>query len=322
MEDISTMDTTNIEKLKTFTMDNIPELDTVVIGALELLGQQELPKIDTTCFSRPLVVGSGNAEQTGRIMFEKTDAIFASESSYMEKLKNILEIDGVVLVSASGEKHAPIIVKNAKEFGKKVMLITNSPNSSASRELDKIAGDMEFIFPKNREPYTYNVSTYMGMILGATGENALDIKKFIENSINNLNFPDFSKYNKYYLLLPSNFSGSIGMLQNKFIELFGRMIARDIETIEFARLHATTVVPSDELFISFGEKDEMWGDSENRFFVPLPDKCDYGAMMAVGYYIVGQIQKAYPSYFKENIANYCEKVSRLSGQNLKPIVEI
>lgn len=316
------METPNIEKLNTFTMENIPEIDTVVLGALELLSQQDLPKIDTSLFVRPLVVGSGNAEQTGRIMFEKSDAVFASESNFEEKLVSISAIDGVVLISASGEKHAPIITKVAHQHGKKVMLITNSPNSSASRELDREGGDNEFIFPKNREPYTYNASTYMGMILGATGENPAEIKKFIENCTSKLDFPDFSKYDKYYLMLPAKFSGSIGMLQNKFVELFGRQIARDIETIEFARLHATTVVPSDELFISFGEKNEIWGDEQNRFFVPLPENCDYGAMMAIGYYVVGQIQKAYPHYFKDNIQAYCDKVSQLSGNNIRPIVEV
>lgn len=316
------METPNIEILKTFTMENIPNLDVVVMGALELLSQQHLTKIDTSCFLRPLVVGSGNGEQTGRIMFEKSDAVFASESNFEEKLASIPAIDGVVLISASGEKHAPIIVRAAHESGKKVMLITNTPNSSASRELKKDEGDSEFVFPKNREPYTYNTSTYMGMILGATGENPTEIKRFIDDYTSKLEYPDFLNYDKYYLMLPARFSGSIGMLQNKFVELFGRRIARDIETIEFARLHATTVVPSNELFISFGEKNETWGDPENRFFVPLPENCDYAAMMAIGYFVVGQIQKAYPHYFKDNIQAYCDKVSQLSGNNIRPIVEV
>lgn len=316
------METPNIDTLNSFDLNNIPNLNIVVLGALELLQQNPLSKIDTSVFDRPLVVGSGNAEQTGRIMFEKSDAVFASESNFEEKLASIPAIDGVVLISASGEKHAPIIARAAKKSGKKVMLITNSPDSSASKELNKEVGDSEFIFPKNREPYTYNTSTYMGMILGATGENPAEIMQFINDYTSKLNFPDFSKYDKYYLMLPAKFSGSIGMLQNKFIELFGRQIARDIETIEFARLHATTVVPSGELFISFGEKNEIWGEEENRFFVPLPETADYGAMMAIGYYVVGQIQKAYPHYFKDNIQSYCDKVSRLSGNNIRPIVGI
>jgi hypothetical protein len=109
------------------------------------------------------------------------------------------------------------------------------------------------------------------------------------------------------------------MLQVKFIELFGRNIARDIETSEYVR-HATTVAPSDELFISFGEENTTWGDPSNRLFVPLPENADYGAMMAVGYYLVSRIQNVYPGYFKDNIANYTKEVSQIFGEDIKPIV--
>ena len=84
------------------------------------------------------------------------------------------------------------------------------------------------------------------------------------------------------------------MLNVKFIELFGRNIARDVETFEYLMKHATTVVPSDELFISFGEKNETWGDPKNRLFIPLPEGCKYGAMMAIGYTVISKIQAAYP----------------------------
>jgi hypothetical protein len=315
------MQTDNISVLNSFGSSNIPDLDVAVLGALELLQQKELPKIDVSAYKRPLVVGSGNAEVTGRIMFEKSDAIFASESNFEEKLKNIPAIDGVVLISASGEKHAPVIARVARDMGKPVALITNSANSTASRELSGTEGFREYVYPKNREPYTYNTSTYMGMILGATGEDPTQIERYIRETIDNLEFPDFSKYDKYYLSVPANLSGIIRMLELKFIELFGRNIARDIETSEYMQRHATTVVPSDELFISFGELNNDWGLPENRLFVPLPEGCGYGAMMAIGYYVVARIQKAYPNYFKNNIVAYTEKVSQLTGQTIRPIVE-
>jgi hypothetical protein len=44
-------------------------------------------------------------------------------------------------------------------------------------------------------------------------------------------------------------------------------------------------------------------------------------MMAIGYYTVGQIQKAHPDYFKQNIESYCAKVSELFGVKINPIVE-
>jgi hypothetical protein len=308
----------NLEIMKSFDLKNIPNLDVCVLGALELFSVVKLPKIKMP-YKMPLVVGSGNAEATGRIIFEGGGGIFASESNFEGKLKNVKGIDGVVLVSASGGKHGPIIAKVSKKYGKHVTLITNTLGSMAGKELDRKHKYDEFVFPDQREPYTYNTSTYMGMILGKTRENPEKIKKFIEQRVNKIKLPDFKKYKKYYLIVPAKFSGIVRMLNVKFIELFGREIARDVETSEYVR-HATTIIPSKrELFISFGEKNNTWG--KDRLFIPLPKSVDYGAMMAVAYYIIGKIQGRQEHYFKKNISAYTEKVSKIFKQEIKPIVE-
>ncbi|PIT87304.1 MAG: hypothetical protein COU31_03620, partial [Candidatus Magasanikbacteria bacterium CG10_big_fil_rev_8_21_14_0_10_40_10] len=155
------MSNKNIDVLNTFTIDTIPDLDVAVLGALELFQKEKLPELYIKKYKRPLVVGSGNAEATGRIIFEDTNAVFASESNFENKLRHIPDIDGVILISASGGKHAPVIAKYAKDLGKSVILITNNPNSEAAKFIED---DKIFVFTKNREPYTYNTSTYMGMI--------------------------------------------------------------------------------------------------------------------------------------------------------------
>lgn len=312
-------DKQNFQALQDFTLDNLPDLDTVVLGALEMLADKDLPEIDVSNFKRPLVVGSGNAEATGRVIFGESDAVFASESTVDEKLANISDIDEVIIVSASGAKHAPIIAKAARQAGKHVTLITNSPNSPARQELAKDELT-DHVFPKNREPYTYNTSTYMSMLLGYTRENPAAIYKFISENVANLQLPDFSKFTKYYLIVPTKFAGIITFLQIKFIELFGRNVARDVGTTE-SILHANTVAPAEEIFISFGEPNDTWGKPENRLNVPLPDNANYAAMMAVGYYIIAQIQKAQPQYFKQNIASYCKFISQKFGEDIEPIVE-
>lgn len=312
--------TDNILTLDNFDINSLPSLDVAVFGALELFQQQAVPVIDISSYKRPLIVGSGNAEATGRIIFDKIDAVFASESNFESKLKNIPSIDGVVIISASGEKHAPIIAKVAKGMGKPVTLITNSANSTTSRQFAGSQTFHEYVFPKNREPYTYNTSTYMGMILGATKENPAEIEQFIKNTIANLDFPDFLKYDKYFLMVPTEFSGIIQMLQIKFKELFGRNIAREVETSESVK-HAATIAKSNELFISFGEENTTWGEPENRFFVPIPTNADYVAMMAIGYFTIAQIQNTYPHLFKDNIVEYIEEVSKIFGQQLSPIVD-
>jgi len=306
----------NIGILNTFTLDTIPDLDVAVLGALELFQKEKLPRIEIL-YKRPLVVGSGNAEATGRIIFEDTDVVFASESNFESKLKHVPDIDGVILISASGGKHAPIIARRAKELGKRVSLITNNSNAPAKEFVEN--KDL-FVFQKNREPYTYNTSTYMGMILGRTHENPKEIQNFIEKYINTISFPDLSRHNSYFFIVPPKFSGIIRMLQVKFIELFGRRIARDVETSEYMK-HAVTVVPSDELFISFGDENTMWGEPGQRFHIPLPENAGYVAMMAIGYYVIAQIQKQHPPYFKENITIYAEKASKVFGSEISTIVE-
>lgn len=309
----------NIDILNKFDLENIPDLDIAVLGALELFQKEKLPTLELSMYKHPLVVGSGNAEATGRILFEDVDAIFASESNYEEKLKHIPSIDGVILISASGEKHALIVAKCVKEYAKHTTLITNTPCSSTHEELDNKHSYDEYVFPKNREPYTYNTSTYMSMILGKTHEDALSIQNFIREHVDSLSMFDFSKYDKYFLIVPPKFSGIIRMLQVKFIELFGRKIARDVETSEYMK-HAVTVVPSNELFISFGDENKTWGKQENRLYIPLPANADYGAMMAIGYYVIAQIQRQHKPYFKENIVEYVKQASEVFGSKINAIV--
>ncbi|MCW1908233.1 MAG: hypothetical protein KIH63_002725 [Candidatus Saccharibacteria bacterium] len=311
---------TYIDQLNSFTLASLPDLDTVVMGALELFQSSPVPDINTNLFKHPLVVGSGNAEATGRIIFRDSDAVFASESDFAAKLQAIPSIDGVVLISASGAKHAPIIAAKAREMGKQVALITNTEHNETAAKFSQDSNFQQFVYPKNREPYTYNTSTYMGMILGSTGEDPAAIATFLQETIAGLGFPDFSQYQKYYLIVPPQFAGIIRMLNVKFIELFGRNIARDIETSEYVR-HATTVAPSKELFISFGEENTTWGKPEDRLYVPLPERAGYGAMMAVGYYTIAQIQKQYAPFFKDNIEAYTAEISRVFGSTITPIVE-
>src|SRR5690348_13359996 len=92
----------NLDTVKTFTENELPDLDVVTLAALELFEQTELPQVDFKEFKRPLVVGSGNAAVTGKLVFNDVDAVFADESSYVQKLASIPSIDGAFLISASG----------------------------------------------------------------------------------------------------------------------------------------------------------------------------------------------------------------------------
>ncbi|HLC90342.1 MAG TPA: hypothetical protein VJI15_01100 [Candidatus Nanoarchaeia archaeon] len=316
MKQKTSLGTDHVPIMQTFTITDLPDLDVCVVASLEALSAQKLPSSHFPSYKRPLVIGSGNAAATGKILFHDCDAVFADESSYVEKLEKIKDIDGVILISASGGKHAPGIAKNVQQWDKPFYLLTNNPNSIAARSLSP---KQILVFPKNREPYTYNVSTYMSMILAKTREDPKKILDFITTTIDSIALPDFSSYGAFCVIIPPQFLEIKEMLDKKFVELFGRKIAYTISTPEFMK-HATTVVSRpDELFISFGYDNTQWG--KHRLAIPLPPTADYAAMMAIGYYLIGKIQKANHPWFKESIAAYCKESSKIFGQDVQPIVE-
>ena len=306
------------ETLNTFDISSIPDLDVVVLGALELFADTELPKLDFSHLKKPLVLGSVNAFQTAKIVFLDSAAVFANEGSYKEVYVKNEGIDGVVVFSASGSKHAVAMVEGLQKEGLEVHLVTNTPSSPAGTLLTE---EHVHVFPKNREPYTYNTSTYLSTILGKTGENANEITEFIMKEVSPKLLRNFGDYSAYTLLIPSRFEHARAMLRTKFDELFGPNLTGRVFTDEEVK-HAKTVVTSgDELFISFGIENNYYGLVKNRLQIPLPTNVDYGAMIAVSYFVVGKIQAAYPPYFKQGIEQYVQTASEIFGQELTAIVE-
>ncbi len=101
--------------MEMFDASAFPDLDECVLNALDLFERNGLPQLSLGEYKRPLVVGSGNAAVTGRILFNDKDAVFADESTYSRKLEAVNGIDGAILISASGGKHAPGIAKNLNQ---------------------------------------------------------------------------------------------------------------------------------------------------------------------------------------------------------------
>lgn len=303
--------------LDTFSLDTLPDLDTVTLAALERFSETPLPSVDFGQFDRPLVVGSGNAAVTGKLLFDTVDAVFADESSYIQKLDAYSSIDGAFVISASGSKHAVGIITELLKRNIPVVLLTNTENSPAGALLSTEA---VHVFPKNREPYTYNTSTYMGMLLSKTHEDAAVILDHL-HEIEDLIPKNFSVYDAYFLIVPERFNAVREMFQTKFDELFGPRIKGRVFTLEQTK-HAKTVIelPS-ELFISFGEDNTYFGAEDARVFIPLPPGASYATMMAVGYFVLGHLQRQLPPYYKERIAVYSEETSALFGTTIKPIVE-
>ncbi len=303
----------NKRKMDNFDENNLPSLATCVLGALELFASEGLPKIKIPNFKKPVIVGSGNAIVSAKLLYGDKDVIFADENNYKEVLKR--KPDGAIIFSASGEKHASIIAEYYKTKKIKTKLITCNSDSTT----EKILGKKNVIVTKkNKEPYTYNTSTYLGWVLAKTKEDPKKILDFINKKVKVKK--SIGKYNGYLLLTPENFAQGKELFEIKFTELFGRRIAKDIKTFEETK-HAVTVVPYEkELCIQFGKGQLDFAN--DKIVVPLPPKAGPGTIMAIGYYTIGKIQENKPQWFKKNIADYIKKASKKKfGKNLKVIVE-
>lgn len=313
------MEHPNLDTLKHFDLSSIPTLDVVVLGALERFADDPLPAFPHVNFSRPLVVGSGNAASAGKILFRDSDAVFADESSYQRMLEAVPTIDGAVLISASGAKDAIGIADNLCARGLPVQLFTNNPDAPAK---DCIGPESVTVFPKNREPYTYNMSTYLGMILSQTKENPRDIIEYIRTDIAPHVPENLASYDAFFFTLPPE-HGLVGsMFLTKFDELFGARVSARAFTVEQVK-HAKTLVPTEtELFLNFGDAAARYTKniSESVTF-HLARGLRYGTLMAVGYYIIGKIQEAHPPYFKNYLPEYIAHASEFFGQKIDPIVE-
>lgn len=304
------------KKLDTFNESNIPSLDEVLLWALELFQTKKINKLNLSWFKKPLIAGSWNAIATARIIFSNKNVIFCDASNFNELINN--DIDWLIIMSASWEKHAETFANIAIKKWIKTKLVTCNNNSTTQAIIWK---ENVVVTPKNREPYTYNTSTYLWWILAITWESAFSVQTYIQDEIDPiLKQFDFSKFNWYLLITPDKFSWINQLFIVKFIELFWRKIARDVFSYEQIK-HAITVIPNkDELCITFWEWELLY--EGNILNIPLPKNSNIWTIMSIWYYLIWKIQNSYPQYFKKNIWNYINSINKTEfWKNVKVIVE-
>lgn len=278
-------------------------LNKIVLDALSFFTTHTISPFDVNAYNLPFVVGSGNALSTGKIIFSEKAAIFADESNFrliVESYKEAIAkglVKQSVVISASGEKDSVWEVELSKQQGLTTTLFTCKPDSSAAKIADTVIP-----FRSIAEPYTYNTSTYLGMILASTHEDP----KRIFDYLHQLEIPPaFTNYEAYAFVLDDRFIHIAPMIEVKRDELFGPHLMMRAFTFGHAR-HAKFVHPWDkELVISLGKENKFFGDAEHRWNIDLPPNASFGAVMAVSYYLCGLIQEAKHPYFKENITAFC-----------------
>lgn len=293
----------NIEKLNNMKEDSLEDLDVVLLGALELYIRDGLSSIKFPDFKNPLVGASVNALTTAKILLG-SNANYCDENDFKDIIESKKDkCDGAIVFSASGGKHAPILAKAFVVAGLDTYLVTCTKNSEAQ---EVVGAKKTIVTPKNPEPYTYNTSTYLGWVLQKTGEDPKEIYEFIKNEVEPFINEAVSKHRGYYVLIP-DFGSEVGRLFNvKFEELFGTEVSWQIHTFETSR-HAKTVVPP-QFTIVFGKGNwPVHISYEKSYEVPLPKGAKEGALMAIGYYFFGRLQKMKEPYFKKYIKSYVEE---------------
>jgi hypothetical protein len=160
----------------------------------------------------------------------------------------------------------------------------------------------------------------MGWILANSGEDPKEIHQFITEQVAPAIPSNIGSYFGYLLVTPNHLASVNALFETKFIELFGRTVARDVKTFEELK-HAITVVPSEqELCIRFGEGNVIF--EHDMTTIPLPENCGPATLMAIGYYVIGHIQKGMPPYFKRHIREYLTRITGDSfGKHLSVVVE-
>lgn len=307
-----------LAKIMESTETSLPTLDEVVLASLSFFSQTPVPWLNVHAYQHPLVVGSVNALSTGRIIFSGTNALFADEGTYDAVLARTEGVDAIYVISASGAKHAVQIAQKLKDSSIPVHLITSDPEAPARAHIPE---ERIFVFPHIREPYTYNVSTYMGMMLGASGEDPAEIRSFLEREVIPAIPAGLNGYTSFVFTVPPEYGDYRDMIRTKFDELFAPICTGRAFTSEEIK-HAKIVIPSEtQAFFHIGTPTTPYAKDEHQFSVPVPASCGPAAMLAIAYCVVGHIQKQHPPYFAENIASYVETASRVFGQPMQVIVE-
>lgn len=281
---------------------DLPNLNESTLAALDYFIKTIPIKLNLKIQGLPFVVGSGNAFNASKVIFNERVAIFANESNFKQKLANYQKliknktIKEAIIISTSGEKDAVWEIEIAQKNGLKTTLLTCEKNSTGAKIANKV-----IVYKKISEPQTYNISTYLGMILSHTGESAKKIKSFIAT----LKLPkNYKDYNAYTFILPDSFSQIAPMIEIKKHELFGpRLSIRAFS--EGESRHAKFVIPWEkELVISLG-KNKFFGIEKNRWEIKMPKQYQAGLVMALTYYLIGLVQRDKEPFFKKNIAAYC-----------------
>lgn len=192
--------------------DKIEKLDYYALKTLESLPQWQYPGLEIAKTSRNVFVGSGDADNTGRIFAQNFGGHGFSVVDYKSFFENNPETDlNVYIVNASGAKDGIKMAEWLTNKGWHPKLVTSNPEPPAGKFLRP---EDIFVFPALKEPPTYNVSTYAAMLYGVLKENIGGVREQIEN----LKIPNLRKYKFIFFLAADKYEIVARMAKRKVAE--------------------------------------------------------------------------------------------------------
>lgn len=191
-------------------MEKIETLDYYATRAARELSQWKYPNINIKKTSRNIFVGSGDADNTGRILAQNFGGCGFSVADYKRFFDNNPEKDqDIYIVNASGAKDGVKMAQWLTENGYQPKLITSNPEPLAGKFLKP---EDVFVFPAIKEPPTYNVSTYAAMLYGILKEDVPGLA----DKLASLRVPDLRKYKFVFFVTDDKY------------EIVGRMAKRKV----------------------------------------------------------------------------------------------
>jgi len=198
--------------MENINLKKIEKLDYYALKAAEDLAKWEYPNLEIKKSSRNIFVGSGDADNTGRILAQNFGGCGFSVVDYKMFFENNPERDSdIYIVNASGAKDGLKMAQWLTENNWQPKLVTSNPEPPAGKFLKS---EDIFVFPANIEPPTYNVSTYAAMIYGILREDVAGLA----DRIKNLKVPDLRKYKFIYFLAGDKYEIVSCMAKRKVAE--------------------------------------------------------------------------------------------------------
>lgn len=202
----------NTNHMENIGNQKIEKLDFYAIRTANEMAQWKYPDLKIAQTSRNVFIGSGDADNTGRILAQNFGGCGFSVVDYKRFFENNPERDSsIYIVNASGAKDGLKMAQWLTQNGWRPKLITSNPEPPAGKFLKP---EDIFVFPAIVEPPTYNVSTYAAMIYGILKENIDGLSGILSN----LPVPDLRKYKFIFFLADDKYEIVARMAKRKIAE--------------------------------------------------------------------------------------------------------